>query len=221
MSTKVSLAHGPNFHFYTECFEDECVYLSIKNAQFEINNHHVMIEIPVAMWEVIRHYQVANIEWADKTNDEIAQYVEAKVRDRLAEVAEASDQGKKWVRMFGSAVYGDANLPEHEQIARGVEHFQYLRTRQQKTQRDILDLQKMQMPSDIVGSGIDLPPKPVSSASLEHFCAIKDYMRGIRADLDEMKATLDAVQTRSEKFFSDIEAIKSSASSDADEEGPA
>lgn len=57
MSTKSSLAHGKNFHFYNECFDDQNLYLELENAEFEVFqtqrpntndfNGRVMVRIPL------------------------------------------------------------------------------------------------------------------------------------------------------------------------------
>lgn len=60
MSTKSTIEHSHDpemdFHFYRECFEDDCVYLELRGkvAQFEAGPCHVTIRIPVAIWEIIR-----------------------------------------------------------------------------------------------------------------------------------------------------------------------
>jgi hypothetical protein len=60
MSTKCSIEYSNkpemDFHFYRECFEDDCVYLELRGkvAQFEAEPNRVMIRIPVEIWEIIR-----------------------------------------------------------------------------------------------------------------------------------------------------------------------
>lgn len=60
MSTKstIEYSHDPkmDFHFYSECFEDDCVYLQLRGeiAQFEAGPNLVTVRIPLAIWEIIR-----------------------------------------------------------------------------------------------------------------------------------------------------------------------
>lgn len=60
MSTKSTIEYSHDlemvFHFYHECFEDDCVYLELRGeaAQFEAGPNRVTVRIPLAIWEIIR-----------------------------------------------------------------------------------------------------------------------------------------------------------------------
>ncbi|MFM1841966.1 MAG: hypothetical protein RLZZ490_702, partial [Cyanobacteriota bacterium] len=75
MSTKSTVAYGPNFHFYQEALDDNFIYLRLEGVQFEASYNEVTVPIPVHIWEVIRQYPGTDLSWADKTDEEVAQYV--------------------------------------------------------------------------------------------------------------------------------------------------
>ena len=56
MSTKSTIAHGRNFHFYHEALDEDYVYLELEGTKFEASYNRVMVPIPVHVWEVIRRY---------------------------------------------------------------------------------------------------------------------------------------------------------------------
>ena len=61
MSTKSSIACGPNFHLYHEAFEQDAVYLELEQAFFEASPNKVTVAIPVVIWEVIRQHAGADL----------------------------------------------------------------------------------------------------------------------------------------------------------------
>ena len=46
MSTKSTLAHGPNFHLYREMLEEDYVYLEVAGTRFEAEYGRVMVANP-------------------------------------------------------------------------------------------------------------------------------------------------------------------------------
>jgi hypothetical protein len=79
MSTKCTIAHGENFHFYHEVLDDEHVYLELETTQFEAGYRRVMLPIPIHIWETIRHLGGAQLDLADKQDDELLAMVETEV----------------------------------------------------------------------------------------------------------------------------------------------
>jgi hypothetical protein len=53
MSTKSTISHGPNYHFYQEIFDVSNVYLQIEGYEYEIKNDKAMIQIPIEVWRKI------------------------------------------------------------------------------------------------------------------------------------------------------------------------
>ncbi len=143
MSTKMTIAHGPNFHLYHEALDEDYVYLEVEGAQFEAAYNRVMVPIPVHVWEVIRHYPGINLKYADKTDAELRQYVEQEVDDRLKRYREAGEKAKGLVSLSGSLAFGTAEQPREHQIAAGIEYFTKVREHQQQIKRAIEELQQV------------------------------------------------------------------------------
>lgn len=143
MSTKSTVAHGPNFHLYQEAFDDDHIYLELEGVQFEAAYNRVMVPIPVHIWEVIRTYHGVDLSFADKTDEELREHVEHEVDERVAEYTQADPQAKQLVSLFGSLVYGAADTTRSEQIDRGVTYFTELRDHQRQVKDAIEELQRV------------------------------------------------------------------------------
>lgn len=133
MSTKATIAHGDNFHFYHEVLDDDHVYLEMHTTQFEAGYGRVMIPIPIHIWEVIRHLGGARLDLVEKTDEELLAMVEGDVDERTAEYQEALREHPDRAGLFrfaGSMVYGGAEEPREEQVAGGMEYFRGERQRQ-------------------------------------------------------------------------------------------
>lgn len=98
MSTKATIAHGPNFHLYHDLLDEDNVYLELEGTQFEAGYNRVMVPIPVHVWEVIRQYPGIDLEYVDKTDAELSQLVEHQVDDRIKKYEEADERRKAWSR---------------------------------------------------------------------------------------------------------------------------
>jgi hypothetical protein len=84
MSTKCTIAHDASFHFYQEVLDDDHVYLELRTTQFEAVCGHVVIPIPVHIWETIRHLGGVRLDLVDKDDSELLAMVEADVEERIA-----------------------------------------------------------------------------------------------------------------------------------------
>ena len=63
MSTKSTIAHGRNFHFYHEALDEDYVYLELEGTKFEASYDRVMMPIPIHVWEVIRRYPGIDLKY--------------------------------------------------------------------------------------------------------------------------------------------------------------
>lgn len=148
MSTKSTVAYGPNFHLYREALDENFIYLELEGVQFEASYNRVMVPIPVHIWEVIRQYQGVDLSWADKTDGELIQYVEQEVNERIKRYQEAEpEKGKSLMAFFGSLAFGTADSPRSEQIEQGVKYFKRLREHQQQIKQAIQELERTNKPS--------------------------------------------------------------------------
>lgn len=142
MSTKSTIADGNNFHLYHEALHEDYVYLELEGVQFEAFYSRVMVPIPIHIWEHIRHFPGIELEWADKTDDQIREHVEQEVDDRLRRFNEVSPERKGFISLLGSLVYGSADQPRESQIEAGTEYFSKLRKHHHQIQEAILALKQ-------------------------------------------------------------------------------
>jgi hypothetical protein len=142
MSTKATIAYGPTFHLYHEALDEDFVYLEIEGAQFEASYNRVMVPIPVHIWETIRRYPGIDLRFADKTDDELRDYVEHEVSDRIRHFEKASERANGIASLSGSPVFGPADQPRDQQIAAGIEYFIKVREHQRQVKDAIAKLEQ-------------------------------------------------------------------------------
>ena len=145
MSTKATIAHGPNFHFYHDLWDEDHVYLEVEGTQFEASYGRVMVPIPVHIWEVIRRHPGVDLQLANKTDDELRQHVEQIVDERLKRYQEAEEHAKGLAALAGSLTFGRADQPREAQLAAGLEHCTRLREHQRQIQQAIAGLEQKGM----------------------------------------------------------------------------
>jgi hypothetical protein len=147
MSTKATIAHGDNFHFYHEVLDDDHVYLELETTQFEAGYGRVMVPIPIHIWETIRHLGAARLDLINHTDEDLLATVEADVDDRIAkyeEVKRNNPNGATWVSLAGSLVFGGADHPREEQIASGMDYYRRERQHQREIHEAIEKLRSSQ-----------------------------------------------------------------------------
>jgi len=92
MSTKVTLSHGPNYHFYEEIFDRSNVYLRIEGHEYEATNDGAMIQIPIEVWRKMLE------DWAargwPKQEDHKAKEISSKWLESLEELVRMKDEDK-------------------------------------------------------------------------------------------------------------------------------
>ena len=142
MSTKITIAHGRNFHLYQEALDEDYVHLELEGIKFEASYNRVMVPIPVHVWEVIRRYPGIDLKYADRTDTEIRRYVEQEVDERVKLHEEADERSKGLVSLSGSLVFGTAVQPRDQQIAAGVEYFTKVREHQRQIKQAIEELEQ-------------------------------------------------------------------------------
>ncbi len=147
MSTKSTIAYGPTFHFYHEALDNNYVYLELEQVEFEAAYNRVMVPIPVHIWEVIRQYRGIDLSWAEKSDQDILEYVTESVEDRMRRYEEAEAKQKGLISLFGSLAFGTADSPREEQIEAGIAYYQKLREHQQQVKAAIAELRQAQRQS--------------------------------------------------------------------------
>ena len=148
MSTKCSLAQGEQFHLYSEVFDSEHVFLEIEGCKFEAENNRIMVEIPIAIWEVIRQHSLVDFSLVNKTDQELQEEVERLVQERIEEYTLASEKKKIILGLQGFLSYGPVENAKEKQISDGVEFYRNLRSHQANMKQEIERLQHMQIRDD-------------------------------------------------------------------------
>lgn len=143
MSTKATIVYGPGVHFYHEVLDDDYVYLELEAVPFEASYNRVVVPIPLHVWEVIRHYPGLDLAFADKGDDELRQYVEQRVDERIQAFREAEADGKGISRVAGALAYGTADLPREQQLEAGMQHFLKMRDHQRQIAQAIAELAQL------------------------------------------------------------------------------
>lgn len=147
MSTRCTLAYGPKFHLYNECLDNDNVYLELEGAELEMDHGAVVLTIPIEIWEVIRAYGAPDLSLVNKSDEELAGLARDYVEDRMRRVREFEsahpERNSGIIKEMGIGVYGSADDPAEEQIARGAEHYKHERARQQRI-RDAIESLKSQ-----------------------------------------------------------------------------
>lgn len=147
MSTKCTIAYGENFHFYNEVLDKDHVYLQLQTTHYEAGYGRVTVEIPIHIWETIRHLGGARLDLADKTDEDLRKIVEAAVDKRIAnyqKFLQENSNHSNLFRIIGVMGYGAADTPREEQIDRGMKYHQTERQRQQEVKAAIESLRAEQ-----------------------------------------------------------------------------
>lgn len=94
MSTKSTISHGEDFHFYSDCFDDDHVYLEITQREYAPKKYWgddpgtKTLKIPIAVWEVIREAFIPDFRLAYMTDDDLLALVQRRMRLHLQETQE-------------------------------------------------------------------------------------------------------------------------------------
>ena len=147
MSTKATIAHDANFHFYHEVMDEDHVYLELETTHFEAGYGRVMLPIPIHIWETIRHLGGARLDLVNCTDEALLAMVEAAVDARIMRHQKAlrtHPDRAGLLSLAGSLVYGGAEDPRTEQITRGMESYRSERQHQRDIQAAIRKLREAQ-----------------------------------------------------------------------------
>ena len=168
MSTRSTLAHGPNFHLYHDLIDRDHVCLEIEGTKVETDDGRTMVPIPMHVWEVIRRYQGIDLQLADKTDDELRRYVEQELDTRLAWYGQLDERVKRMAAIAGSVTWGFADEPRGVQLTRGLEYFTHLRKHQRQVRQAIIELEQLNT------RGNDRPSNPTRHTSQAETTHTKD-----------------------------------------------
>lgn len=143
MSTKCTLAYSETFSLYYDLLDDDAIYLRLKGASFEASPGEITVEIPLAVWAVIRACGTPDMSLADKTDEEIRQVVEGEVQERIDGAAAARASGRNtFLSLFGLGVYGSVDDPRDKQVSSGIEYMTKQRAKQRELRDEVEKLRK-------------------------------------------------------------------------------
>jgi len=146
MSTKSTLVSGPKFHLFAECFDPkENVWLELEDCSFEASPQGVRVEIPLAIWEVIRQHSPARFDLAALSDAQLRaeakNRVDANRADYRAWLAKSRATRKTADKLKRqpprSLQFKDVRLPPQEHLAKILSKLRAERAAQRKLQREI------------------------------------------------------------------------------------
>lgn len=126
MSTKSTICHGDDFHFYSEVGDDYNVYLQLDKVALEecsLDGNRLRVCIPAAIWKKISQYSDIDLSFAVKTDDDITNMVVQKVDERISDMKESNEEEKLMRSLSGLLIYGDVDDNRDIQIASGIKYF--------------------------------------------------------------------------------------------------
>ncbi len=121
MTTKLTLAFGPQFHLYHAARDDDQVYLELSGVTVVLTTRCVVVPIPIPVWEVIRQYPGVDLS--------LAELSDAALR-RVAEQQVATGGGL-------------ADVPREAQIARELATLKAQREQQRRIRQAIQALERL------------------------------------------------------------------------------
>lgn len=133
MPPKVTIAYGKNFHFYREAQEHNYVYLELEDAPYEVGYLRVMIAVPVDIWETIRGLEATQLDLVNAADADLIHQVTSRVDERIAEYEKACSSNQEKadeLRLRDSLIFGVADDPREDQVARGIQSYKVERERQ-------------------------------------------------------------------------------------------
>lgn len=148
MPPKISIAYGKNFHFYREAHEHNYVYLELEDVPYEVGYLRVMLAIPVDIWETIRGLGAPSLDLVNTSDADLVEKVTSRVDERAAEYEGARASNREvaeMIRLRDSLVFGAADEPREDQVARGIHSYKVERDRQRAivarmTQHKIIEI---------------------------------------------------------------------------------
>jgi len=129
MSTKSTLAHADDFHFYTELFDERHVYLELRGVDFVAGRDRVTVPIPLSIWEVIRTLGgVEDLSLVQASDERLRVLAETDVDARIAAYQSDPDRESPQRAWFHSG----ADLPREEQVAEALGEYRASRQQQRE-----------------------------------------------------------------------------------------
>lgn len=172
MSTKSSLVSGPSFHLFEECFDPaKNVWLDLDGCDFEATPRSLRIEIPLAVWEVIRQHSPARYDLVALTDAQLQAEAETRVATHRADYQAAlaaspssppSPEAERRPSPALAFFHRHARLPLDEHLADVVAALRAERDAQCALQQQVAQLKAARRPVSPDDSTSSPPPAPAS-----------------------------------------------------------
>ncbi len=169
MSTKSSLVSGPSFHLFEECFDPaKNVWLDLGGCDFEATPRGLRIEIPLAIWEVIRQHSPACYDLAALNDAQLQAEAEKRVDSQRADYQADLDTPSPEIERRPSPAFSffnrHARLPREEHLAHVLDSLRTEREAQSALLQRIAQLKaaRRPAPAEVADSPVD------SAAPLKH-----------------------------------------------------
>ena len=142
MSTKSTIVCGPDFHLYQEGGDSSSVYLELEGVFFEASPCSVTVSIPLHIWEFARRFEASELRYADFSDDDVRQFVEREVDERIEKYRRRSKgEPKRWFRCEGMMAFGAGrSQPRDQQISAGLEYYTRMRDHHRNVKQRIAEL---------------------------------------------------------------------------------
>ncbi len=113
MSRKVENFRGKHFELYKEWPNEDCVFVALEGFDFEASKNKVTVQIPVALWDVLRTYPGCATELAELDDKALLARAERIVGVRIAEWRKQSPKERT---EFWNFHLRDAGKPRSAQV---------------------------------------------------------------------------------------------------------
>ena len=139
MSTHSTLVHGKNFSLHEDILDrTPHVWLTLDGCNFEATSRGVQVEIPLAIWEVIRRHTPARFDLASLTPAQLRAEAEKRVNTARAEYRTLVKEHRGNRRPLPFAYfYRRARLPRGKHLAAVLAHLRHERAAQRKLRRQV------------------------------------------------------------------------------------
>ena len=114
VSARRTLWYSDEFHLFKDGFDDENIYLEVRDARFR----ELILRIPLIAWKEMRKHTIEPEErYLDLSDSEMREEAEHRVDEHRA--ALASEPDSRFKGLFGSFLFGPSESSREEMI----EHF--------------------------------------------------------------------------------------------------
>ena len=118
MSTRQTLWFSDEYHLFIDGFDNENVYLEIKDSNFQ----ELVLKIPLVAWKQMRKHTIQPDErYLELTDEELRTEAKRALDEHIADLAKEPDS--PWKGFFGSFVFGPPDTDREDMIENFLRHY--------------------------------------------------------------------------------------------------